>query len=59
MLDNVQKQALKEKNNKPYDPNELIVNFYKHIYECLELSEETDDIEFTAVQFLQHSLYDL
>ena len=29
MLDNVQKAVRKEKINEPYDPNEMIIHFYK------------------------------
>ena len=59
MFENVHKLVPTEKFNEPYDPNESIINFYKHIDECLDLGEYADVISFTAVQVLQKSLYDL
>ena len=47
MINDVQKMALEEKFNKPYGPNELIINFYKQIDGCLKLFEDADGIEFT------------
>ena len=44
MLNGDQKAALNEKFNDLYDPNEPIINFYKHINKCLELAEDATDI---------------
>ena len=59
MLGDVQKLVLKEKFNEPYDPNEPIINIYRHIDDCLKLDEDADDIDFTAGQVLQQDLYSL
>ena len=53
----MQKVALKEKTNGPYDLNESIINFYKHIKKCLKLAKEADCIKFTAGKILQQVLY--
>ena len=53
----MQKVALKEKTNGPYDLNESIINFYKHIKKCLKLAKEADWIKFTAGQILQQVLH--
>ena len=59
MLDKVQKVYLREKFNKPYDSNEPIINFYKHIDEFLELEEDTYDLKFAVLQVLQQAIYAL
>ena len=38
------KGYLNIKFDEPYDPNKLIINFYKQINECLELAEDGDNI---------------
>ena len=48
MINDMQKVALKVKFNQPYDLNELIVNFYKHINECLKLAGDADTTKFNT-----------
>ena len=55
----MKKVALKDKFNKPYGPNKLLINFCKQINECLKLAKDADIIEFTTRQVLYQALYTL
>ena len=59
MLGDIQKAALKEKFNYPYDSNGPIINFYKHIEKCLKLAKDANDIDFATGQVLHQALFSL